>query len=279
MNFIRYLIVIIPVFLLSILPGRAQLNIQDALTDAELVQQVLLGDGVQVYNISSTGANQAIGSFTTTPAGVPEIPMDGGVIMSTGNIFDATGPNTSGGTSTSNGEPGDTDIENIIGIGTNDAAVIEFDFKSPADTVRFNYLFASEEYREYVCDFNDAFAFLLTGPDPSGGNYTNYNIALVPGTSTEVAIATVNNGDSNSTCPEENSNSGYYVDNLGGTDVEYDGLTDVFTAEAIVVPCAEYHIKLVVADALDAAYDSGVFLEANSFGANVDTLIADYVHD
>lgn len=282
MNFIRYLIALSPlVLLLSILPAKAQLAIQDVLTDTELVQQVLLGDGVQVYNITSTGDAQAIGEFTTTPAGVTEVPMDAGIIMSTGNIFNATGPNSSGSTSTSFGAPGDADLTSILGgTNTNDAAVIEFDFKSPADTVRFNYLFASEEYREYVCSFNDAFAFLLTGPNPSGGNYTNYNIALVPGTSTEVAIATVNNGSSSGSCPAiENNNAAYYVDNIGGTGVEYDGLTDVFTAEAIVVPCQEYHIKLVVADAVDGAYDSGVFLEANSFGANVDTLIADFVHD
>jgi len=263
---------------LSYFPLKAQLVVQDVLTDVELVEQVLLGDGVQVYNISSTGAGQAIGQFDTG-VGDPTIPMSGGIIMSTGNVFNAPGPNGSGGTSTANGTSGDTDIETIIGINTNDAAIIEFDFKSPADTVRFNYIFASEEYREFVCDFNDAFAFLLTGPDPLGGNYTNHNIALVPGTSTEVAIATVNNGDTNSTCTEENSNSGYFVDNTGGFFVEYDGLTDMFTAVAVVVPCQEYHIKLVIADASDSAFDSAVFLEANSFGAAVDTLIADFVFD
>ncbi len=215
MNRIRYLIPFLAI-LTSVLPAKAQLNIQDVLTDQELVQQVLLGEGVQVYNITSTGAANAIGSFTTVPSGIPEVPMDSGVIMSTGNIFDATGPNSNPGTSTNNGEPGDSDLESIIGINTNDAAVIEFDFICPVDTVRFNYIFASEEYREYVCEFNDVFAFLLTGPNPSGGNYTNHNIALVPGTSTEVAIATVNNGDSNSSCPEENSNSKYYIDNGDG---------------------------------------------------------------
>lgn len=278
MRYIKYIILIISLTAVSSLSLKAQLTIQDILTDVELVQDVLLGDGVQVYNITSTGAGQAIGEFDTG-VGDPSVPMSGGIIMSTGNIFDATGPNSGGGTSANNGTPGDTDIEAIIGLGSNDAAVIEFDFKSPADTVRFNYIFASEEYREYVCDFNDAFAFLLTGPNPLGGNYTSQNIALVPGTSTEVAIATVNNGDSNSTCAEENSNSGYYVDNTGGFFVEYDGLTQMFTAVAVVVPCQLYHIKLVIADAGDSAYDSAVFLEANSFGADVDTLIADFVHD
>jgi len=268
------------------MPARAQLNTDDTPTVTELVEDILLGEGVQVYNITSTGANRAIGSFTTLPATFSEVPMDGGVIMSTGDIADAEGPNDSGGTSSNNWQPGDPDISAILGgTATNDAAVIEFDFYSPADTVRFNYIFASEEYREYVCNFNDAFAFLLTGPNPAGGNYNKHNIALVPGTSTEVAIKTVNNGDSNSSCPEENSNQMYYVDNGDGStpvanpNVEFDGLTDVFTAVAIIEPCEEYHIKLVVADASDSQYDSSVFLEANSLGADVDTLIADFTND
>lgn len=277
MSKFKYIILTFSLFLVACIPLKAQLVIQDILTDVELVQQVLLGDGVQVYNISSTASPGSIGEFDTG-IGDPSVPMSSGIIMSTGDIFDAPGPNLAGGTSSNNGTAGDTDIEAIIGINTNDAAVIEFDFKSPADTVMFNYIFASEEYREYVCNFNDAFAFLLTGPNPLGGTYTDYNIALVPGTSTEVAIATVNNGDSNSTCPEENSNSGYYVDNTGGIFVEYDGLTQMFTAMAIVEPCEEYHIKLVIADALDSAYDSAVFLEANSFGADVDTLVPEFVY-
>ncbi len=276
----KFLILCIFLFFIGYFPLKAQLTIQDTRTDVELVEDILLGDGVQVYNISSNAAGQAIGEFDTG-TGSTDIPMSHGIIMSTGNIFSAPGPNSSGGTSAINGTSGDNDLDFIIGDppGTNDAAVIEFDFKSPADTVRFNYIFASEEYREFVCNFNDAFAFLLTGPNPLGGNYTNHNIALVPGTTTEVAIATVNNGDSDSSCPEENSNSAYFVDNSGGLFVEYDGLTEMFTAEAIVVPCEEYHIKLVVADAGDSAWDSAVFLEANSFGAVVDTLIADFVYD
>jgi gliding motility-associated-like protein len=278
MRYLKYIILIIGLSTVSTLSLKAQLTIEDILTDVQLVEQVLLGEGVQVSNITSTASGQAIGRFDTG-AGHASVPMSGGIILSTGNIFDAPGPNSAVGTSTDNAMPGDFDIEAIIGLSSSDAAVIEFDFKTPADTVRFNYIFASEEYREYVCDFNDAFAFLLTGPNPLGGNYTNQNIALVPGTSTEVAISTVNNGDPNSTCPEENANSGLYVDNTGGLFVEYDGLTQMFTAVAVVEPCQLYHIKIVIADAVDAAYDSAVFLEANSFGAIVDTLIADFVYD
>ena len=46
----------------------------------------------------------------------------------------------------------------------------------------------------------------------------------------------------------------------------YDGYTQVFTARAVVTPCQEYTIKLAIADAGDEIFDSGVFLEAKSFG-------------
>ncbi len=60
----------------------------------------------------------------------------------------------------------------------------------------------------------------------------------------------------------------YYVDNSVGTTVVYDGFTKVLTARAKVTPCQTYHIKLGIADVGDAAYDSGVFLAANSFRSN-----------
>ncbi|MDD2385506.1 MAG: choice-of-anchor L domain-containing protein [Bacteroidales bacterium] len=280
MSKIKYILISLCFLIFIGLSAKAQLAIQDFLTDSQLVQQILLGEGVQVYNITSSAAPQAIGQFTTGSS-IPELPMSSGIILSTGNIFHAIGPNIDPGTSTNNGRPGDSDIESIMGgVASFDAAIIEFDFRTPADTVRFNYIFASEEYREYVCSFNDAFAFFLSGPNPLGGDYSNHNIALLPGTTTNVSISNVNNGSSSGTCPWENSNSEYYVDNpVGSLNVEYDGLTKLLTAIAVVVPCQEYHIKIVIADAFDSAYDSAVFLEANSLGAIVDTIVPDFVHD
>ena len=68
----------------------------------------------------------------------------------------------------------------------------------------FNYVFASEEYLEYVGSINDAFGFFLSGPNPAGGNYVNVNLAIVPGTAnTPVTIDNVNDA----------TNSNYYIDN------------------------------------------------------------------
>ena len=51
--------------------------------------------------------------------------------------------------------------------------------------------------------------------------------------------------------------------------MQYDGYLDVFTAQAIVVPCETYTIKLAVADAGDSVFDTAVFLEAKSFGTGI----------
>jgi len=59
----------------------------------------------------------------------------------------------------------------------------------------------------------------------------------------------------------------FYVDNTNGATIEYDGFTTVLTALAVVTPCQTYHLKIVITDAGDPAYDSGVFLEEGSMSA------------
>jgi gliding motility-associated-like protein len=283
------------VFCLLSFSVKAQLVIDNSLTDQELVEQVLLGKGVQIFNITSTGANLAIGKFDGTAS---NIGLDSGIIMSTGDIFDAPGPNNATNSTTQFFTPGDADLTNIIGSNTYDAAVLEFDFMPVSDTVRFRYVFSSEEYHEYVnSGFNDVFGFLLSGPNPSGGNYVNENIALIPGTATPVSINNVNagfiptsGGAANNFPGTSPSNMAYFIANgngngtghptlnLDGLTVEYDGFTVVLTAWAHVIPCQTYHIKLAIADVNDRQLDSGVFLEANSFGSDEDEAVADFFH-
>jgi len=59
-------------------------------------------------------------------------------------------------------------------------------------------------------------------------------------------------------------NQQYYVNNSGGTSIQYDGFTAVLTARS-KVQCGEtYHLRIAIADAGDPIFDSGIFLEANS---------------
>ncbi|MEN8224377.1 MAG: choice-of-anchor L domain-containing protein [Bacteroidota bacterium] len=242
---------------------RAQLVVQNNLTPEQLVQQVLVGGGVAVSNVTYQGHIMMRGSFTNGHA--TNLGLDEGVILSSGNVYEANGISTYNA-STGYGQPGDPTLTQVSGFNTNDASVLEFDFVPTADTLRFKYVFGSEEYPEYVYSFNDSFGFFVSGPKPNGlGNYVDYNVALVPGTNLPVTINNVNNGTSNTgPCV----NCAYYVNNSTGTTIVYDAFTTVLTATLVVIPCEQYHIKLAIADAVDAIYDSGVFLEANSFSSS-----------
>ncbi|MCK5766125.1 MAG: choice-of-anchor L domain-containing protein, partial [Bacteroidales bacterium] len=241
----------------------AQLIIDNTMTPEQLVQNILIGSGVTVSNITFTGnEGNAICAFTNGNTTI--LGLDEGVILSSGGAGDAANP-ASVNADTDNGVPGDPDLDVLPGVlGTNDAAILEFDFIPQSDTLTFRYVFGSEEYPEFVNQFNDVFAFFITGPNPSGGNYANENIALIPGTNLPVTINNVNNGTAN-TGPCINCE--YYVNNTGGLYIVYDGFTTVLDAIVIVAPCSTYHMKLTIADDLDFAYDSGVFLEANSFSS------------
>ncbi|MDO9186563.1 MAG: choice-of-anchor L domain-containing protein [Bacteroidia bacterium] len=254
-----------PVLLLIAPAIKAQLVTSTALTPAQLVQNVLLGGGLTATNITYNGAPTAIGSFIGTSS---NIGFAGGVIMASGDIANAIGPNNSGSQSTDFGtSSSDPDLSAIASGSLNDAAFLEFDFIPGSDTIKFRYAFGSEEYMVYAnSSFNDAFGFFISGPNPAGGTYVNQNIALLPGSSTPVTINNVN----------LLNNPAYYFDNgdgfgsgtaPDGLTIQYNGFTTLLTAIAPVICGQPYHIKLAIADVLDNSFDSGVFLEAGSFAS------------
>lgn len=251
----------------------SQISVTPGLSPTYLVDSVLLGPGVVAFNIQYTGAAQARGFFNGINS---NIGLKSGVILSTGKATDAIGPNNTTSVTSINGTPGSPQLTQIIGQPTNDAAILEFDFIPSSDTVKFRYVFASEEYYEGVCTpYNDAFAFLINGPGITGTT----NIALIPGTNKAVSISSVNGGvlgdpiygpsTTYTYCNLTYTN--YYVDNTTppGPTVQYDGFTKVFTAKTKVIPCMIYHIKLAIADGgNDNTWDSAVFLEAGSFNTH-----------
>ena len=172
--------------------------------------------------------------------------------------------------------PDDSDLDNLEGIAYGqflayDACSLQFDVTPAGDTLSFSYVFASEEYPDFVCsEFDDVFGFFISGPNPSGGNYSTQNIALIPGTNIPVSINTVNPGvagiDGDGSC-QSLAYSSDYIDNSNGNTIVYDGMTVVFTASIPVVPCQVYHLKLAIEDVGDGSYDSGVFIEANSLSS------------
>ncbi|PSR05283.1 MAG: hypothetical protein BRD50_01460, partial [Bacteroidetes bacterium SW_11_45_7] len=268
-------------FFLVIVPlsSLAQLRVTDTLSNQQLAQK-LVGSGVTISNVTvncPTGPDGASHGFFE--ASNANLNLSDGLLMTSGAISNAVGPNDATLGSTDNGAPGDPQLDAIVTPQTtNDACVFEFDIEPLGDTLQFNYSLGSEEYPEFVCsDFNDVFGFFISGPNPNGGTYNQKNIATIPNTSIPVAINSVNNGSPGGSNPPSScislNYSQYYVDNGTGntapqntdsTAVRYDGFTDGLFVKENVVPCKTYHLKLAVADVSDNIYDTGVFLEAES---------------
>jgi len=258
------------------MPAWAQLQV-NPVADADSLANALLGTasgGILISNatLNCPGVNQS-GTFTFSGT-APNLGMASGILLTCGTVQNAVGPNNVTGATGAPGLPGDPDLDSLVVPMSYDACVLEFDMFIPGDTVKFNYVFASEEYNEYVGGgVNDVFGFFISGPGITGPYTGNsMNIALLPGSAT----ATVNINDVN--C---NFNSQYYICNDHVTtvagcncpttaqpDLQYDGLTTVLTAIAAVIPCNTYHLKIAVSDVGDGILDSGVFLEAGSLQSN-----------
>lgn len=229
----------------------------------EMIHDFFGSDSVLISNVQFNGNALGMGFYDTDGTGID---VHTGLVFSTGVVEDIPQANTEGGTSTNFGGPSDLDIEILSGgMPSFDASVVEFDFMvTDTQYMDFRYVFASEEYPEFVgSGFNDAFGFFLSGP-MYGGPYTGgaENIAMIPDTDVPVSINTVN----------QNMNSEYYNDFAGNQFVYFDGVLDALPAEFFAIPNEVYHIKIVVADVSDGIFDSAVFLGYNSLG-NPDSLV------
>lgn len=222
---------------------------------AESLAQSLAADGVTISNVTYTGAPESAGSFS---GGSGIIAFDEGVVLSSGRVDDLGSANTDDGLSYDTGTPGDADLSALSGFPTLNATVLEFDVTADADTVFFNYVFASEEYNEFVgSEFNDVFGFFTTQP---GGDPVN--CAVVAG-GDPVSVNTINNGENNDGVGA--SNPDLYVNNDDGAfGAEPDGFTTTLQCEATVTPNEPNHFRLAIADASDADLDSWVFIQARS---------------
>src|SRR5690606_22731583 len=159
-------------------PGNVSVD-QTTYTVEQLIQDVLINSPcAQVSNITySTGTNygqaNGIGYFSGNGIGFP---FENGLIMTTGDASEASGPNNTAMGEGTSAWLGDDELNDAVGITvTNNATIIEFDFVPLSDEISFDFLMASEEYNgadggSFECTFSDAFAFLLTD---SNGNTTN----------------------------------------------------------------------------------------------------------
>jgi len=145
-------------FLLSILTTllhsinvHSQLVTSTAQTPTQLVQNVLIGAGVNASNVLFTGVPNAIGYFDGSNTNVG---LNSGIILTSGTVLNTGdgpfGPNNSGSSGVDNGAPGEPLLAAAAGNGSFNAARLEFDFVPQSDSISFNFVFGSEEYLEFV---------------------------------------------------------------------------------------------------------------------------------
>lgn len=262
---------LISVLMILVLPTnlKAQLIVDTVSSGVQLIEQFFDTTTLEISNVTFTGVDSAVGSFNAVNT---NLGLSSGILLTTGTVLDAIGPNNTGSDGCENGMPGDLILTSYCGWPTYDAAIVEFDFVPKSDTLFFKYVFGSEDYPEFVgSQFNDVFIMLLTGP-----GYADVNIAKVPGDPYPVTVSFINcsliNGEyyvcndpyneiCNDTfnCPT--------VDSM--TTIQYDGFTVPLPAHAIVVPEQSYHMKIGIADAGDAVYDAAVFLSIENLGSQI----------
>ncbi|MEW5745721.1 MAG: choice-of-anchor L domain-containing protein [Nitrospirota bacterium] len=230
------------------------------ITEQELTDKLMGSGGPQVSNIVYTGEPEAAGIFRNGL--VDGIGIDEGILLTTGSIFNAVGPND-GAYGSANFLDGDTDLDGLVApYMTADASVLEFDFIPPSNKniATFSFVFASEEYNTFVGEeFNDIVALYVDG----------VNYALVPGTSNPVTINTLN-GTATPAGFINNDPLDFGTPTPFGT--QYNGFSKVISATVPIDPGAVHHVKIVIADTSDDGFDmdgdSAVFLAPVEFSEN-----------
>jgi gliding motility-associated-like protein len=256
------------------------ITVDDTKTDTELVENILLNsDCASVNLVQATGDNLTLGkkSYGYFKNVGGSFPFTEGVILSTWSIENAAGavlldPFT-GYSNLGGGEfawQGDADLDNILNITSKNATVLEFDFSPLTNFLSFDYIFASNEYKaKKPCDFSDGFAFLIK---EKGSTDVYRNLAVIPGTDKPVSSTNVrpaippSGGNAGCNAEHQDYFKGF---NDNTSPINYAGQTVIMNAQTTVEAGKTYHIKLVIADAVNQYYDSAVFLKAGSFSPKI----------
>lgn len=197
-----------------------------------------VGNGVTQINSETTGSPEQSGNVSGF------VPGQNTFVLDTGNLSDATVDDPSFEASTDLGGPGDAGLSALVGTETHDAATYTVNVKPEGDTLHVDYIFASEEYPEYVgAGYDDVMAVYVNGT----------NCAFVPGTNERVSVDSIN----------DHTNSQYYVDNQSGAagyHTSMDGITKPLRCSRPVTPGQPVQVKIAIADTGDAVLDSVVGL-------------------
>lgn len=270
----------------------------------DLINNVLIKSDCQLAtNVTyqnGDGSDEAM-QFNTVgyfSRGNADFPFEEGIVLVTNEIDYVSGP-AQLSSYDNRGEneqrwEGDVDINNAIedagGGPREDKRVtqLEFDFVPIKDSIKFEYLLASNSFHK-DCSAVGCFAGALFAAwliDTTTGE--GQNLAKINGTDIPIALNTIMDpAKTGKDCPSANPELYWkhydgIIDNQLDAAIDFVGLTQPMESETVsVVPGRQYHIKLAVIDFCQiVSHSTAVFFNANSFDIGsvdlgVDMLIED----
>lgn len=259
--------IILGLLILNVFAGYSQAITVNTTTSATtLVNTIFNGTATNISGSSGNG----IGSFQNTNS---VFPLSSGVVIHTGIANGITTSVLGGTLSTTNNNLSDSDLQafsNANGFtGTiYDSSFLSFNFVATSSSLSLDYVFASEEYGTYQCDFSDPVAFLLT--DLTTGVTTN--IAVVPQTTTPVTVASIRDNAYNANCPSVNPQYFGTFDNINNASIYgtcFNGHTVLLNASSNLIIGNSYKLKIVIGDYLDSSFDSAIFMKSSLLDTNI----------
>ncbi len=219
-------------------------------TTALNMANAIFGAGVTVTGASYTGPASSAAVYSNGQLAPGVVPSNTGVILSTGRAADFTqssgDPNRNAGTTTdTTGINNNSLFNTIAGANTFDAVWLDVDFIPTGDEMTIRFVFSSEEYPEYInSQYNDVVGVWVNGthvPIEVGNGRTSVNNV---------------NGNTQENLFRSNTNDAY--------NTEMDGFTITMTLKMAVNPGVVNSIRIGIADASDAAWDSNLLIAGDS---------------
>ncbi|WP_375559446.1 choice-of-anchor L domain-containing protein [Bernardetia sp. OM2101] len=226
------------------------------------IKNILEGKNVKISNLKMNNKASMVYNHMDFEEKKNTIEIIEGVVMTTGHAENAIGPNNSPSITHvwSNDTTADKDLMKSAGKDALlfDPCIMEFDIEINADTLIVEYVFASEEYPEFL-DYHDIFGIYIS----QEGSKNAKNIAFVPNSTLPVSVGNINHI----------TNNDYYIANSWDKDLylfkawQYDGFSTLLEAKILLERGKKYHIKIAIADFGDPFFDSAVFLKAKGVKA------------
>ena len=218
---------------------------------ATAMAQEIFGAGTTIVSASYSGDNRSSAIFSDGDTIAPGVtPGDTGVILSTGRADDFTrssgSSNQSNSTSTNtSGQNNNSQFNTAAGTSTYDASYLDVDFVPSGSVMTMQFVFASEEYPEYVNSLYQDFVGVWI-------NGAQVNLAIGDG---DIDPGNVNSGDS----------SNLFIDNTSDAyNTEMDGFTLTMTLTIPVDIGVTNSIRIGIADVGDSSYDSSLLIAGDS---------------